>query len=176
MIGYIWCPVKNLILSCLIMFNTFIVRKTPNKKVNVTTLLTVCPHLPPLRSSRLGSGPQSSDGVSLLLLGQKVQCHLQADGLHVILTERWRHVHVHLQEAAWQTTEVHLRFYFCVYIILIILYRAAFLCHSAPPLSHLLAPHRPGPSPAWSINWQTIQMTSGLCWSRWSQPAGSKTD
>lgn len=61
--------------------------------------LTVCPHLPPLGSSRLGSGPQSSDGVSLLFLGQEVQRHLQADGLHVILTESRRHVHVHLQEA-----------------------------------------------------------------------------
>lgn len=56
------------------------------------------PHLPPLRPPRLGSCPQSSDGVLLLLLGQKVQRHLQANGLHVILAERRCHVHVHLQK------------------------------------------------------------------------------
>ena len=42
--------------------------------------------------------------------------------------------------------------------------------------SHLLAPRLPGPSQVWSVSWQTIQMTSGLCWSRWSRPAGSNTD
>lgn len=133
-------------------------------QLNMSPWMTVCSHLPPLWSSRLGSGPQSSDGVPLLLLGQKVQRHLQANGLHVILTERWRHVHVHLQEATWKTTEVNKS--------------------SSPPLPslytsvlfHLLAPRQPGPSPVWSVNWQTIQMTSGLCWSRWSRPAGSKTD
>ena len=62
--------------------------------------LTLEAHLGPLGASRLGSGPQARDGVPLLLLGQQVQRHLQPDGLHVVLTERRRHVHVHLQEAA----------------------------------------------------------------------------
>lgn len=117
-------------------------------------------HLSPVRSSRLGSGPHSSDGISLLLLGQKIQRHLQADGLHVILAERWRHVHVHLQEATWQA--------------MVGCKRGSTPAQTMSPSPHLLVPHLPDPSPVWSVNWRTIRMTSGLCWSRWSRPAGSK--
>lgn len=118
-------------------------------------------HLPPVRPSRLGSGPQASDGISLLLLSQKIQRHLQADGLHVVLAERWRHVHVHLQEATWQTAAGSKSG------------SPPALNVSAPP--HLLAPRQPDPSPVLSANWRTTRMTSGLCWSRWSRPAGFKS-
>lgn len=74
-----------------------------NPQWAVTTSLTTNrpTYLAPLGASRLGPRPQSCDGVLLLFLGEEVQGHLQPDGLHVVLTERRRHVHVHLQETPW---------------------------------------------------------------------------
>lgn len=58
-------------------------------------------YLVPIRPPRLGACLEARDGIFLLLLGQEVKGHLQANGLHVILAQRRGHVHVQLQEAAY---------------------------------------------------------------------------
>lgn len=45
-------------------------------------------YLAPVRPSRVGACLETPDGVFLFLLGQEIESHLQADGLHVILAQR----------------------------------------------------------------------------------------
>lgn len=55
-------------------------------------------YLVPIRPPRLGACLEARDGIFLLLLGQEVKGHLQANGLHVILAQRRGHVHVQLRK------------------------------------------------------------------------------
>lgn len=59
-------------------------------------------YLVPVRPPRLGACLEACDGVLLLLLGQEVESHLQANGLHVILAQCRGHIHVQFQEAAYE--------------------------------------------------------------------------
>lgn len=108
------------------------------------------PYLGPVRPARLSSSTKSCDWISLFFLGQQIQSHLQTNGLHVVLTESWCHVHVHLQKPSCKYPNVRL-----VKAVLI-------LCH----LHRLLLPS--GSTSAWSISSFVRRLTnhSKDFWSR----------
>ena len=76
----------------------------PSLPPTLTLLSPLPPFLPPpdlipVWSTSLGPCLETSNKISLLLLVNQVQCHLQTNGLHVGLPQSSCHVHVHVQEA-----------------------------------------------------------------------------